>query len=172
MTVQEKKRKEWFDQLYEKHYRLLYNHARWRIECFGFSKGMIDELAHEAVQMTFAAAWEKVEELILAERPGAWLAAVLKNKLIDLAREEIRMNELRDKLEQRLQSGSPNDIRETEFLVFLKETLTGEERELVHRIYVNLEKPSDICNEMGIKRSALSMRLHRIKKKIKKFLKL
>lgn len=168
MTEQD--RRDWFDRLYEKYYRLLYSHAGWKIECFGFPKGMIDELAHDAVQMTFAAAWEKANLLISIEKPGAWLMAVLKNKLIDLVRDEIRMADLRSKLELCLQAESPTDLQETEFRLFLEGTLTEDEQELIKRIYINSEKPSHVCEDMGLKRSALSMRLRRIKKKLIKYL--
>ena len=49
-------------------------------------------------------------------------------------------------------------------------SLTPEEQELMQRIYLNGERPADLCREMGLKRSALSMRLRRIREKLKKYL--
>lgn len=51
------------------------------------------------------------------------------------------------------------------------EALTPSQRELVRRVYFENEKITDIAREEGVDKSAISHRLDRIYKKLKKFLK-
>ena len=171
MTQTEKRKQEWFDQLYRSRYRLLYNHAFWRFQNLSIPKGIADELSHDAVQMTFAALWKNADTMLQYESPDPWLFAVLKNKIVDLIREECRIDHLVTLLKGDLDEGHPNELVEAEFGIFLEQLLTEDERALLQRIYVDRDRPSDICEEKGMKRSALSMRLRRIRAKIEVFYK-
>ena len=64
-------------------------------------------------------------------------------------------------------------IEETEEIVALRKALSllkEFDRVLIERIYFNGEKAVDIAKELGVGKSAISNRLERIFKKIKKFL--
>ena len=169
MTEQERTNRAWFDRLYAEQYLPLYNHACWRLHKLGLTGGMLEELAHDAVQLSFTVAWEQAEALQAMEHPRAWLFRVLQNKLTDSLREEQRLRQLQQRLTERRTEAC--DTENAEFRLFLSAHLSPEDQHLAGRIYIDGECPSDLCREMGIKRSALSMRLRRIHQKLEKFLK-
>lgn len=170
MTEQDRTNRDWFNQLYAEQYPLLYNHACWYLKNLGITGGLTEELAHDGVQLTFSAAWQRVESLREMAWVNAWLFRVLRNKLSDLIREELRLYGLRQRLEAAQPGAEEDGLADVDFRLLLAQHLTPEEQELVQRIYLNGERPADLCREMGLKRSALSMRLRRIREKLKKYL--
>lgn len=167
MTEQEKERSLAFEKLYAEKYSALLAHASWKLKVSGFSVNLAMICAQDAVQETFSALWASDIELTDRQPLMAWLNKVLQNKLTDLQRQEHWWREVLCRLKEQL-PGTQNDVfSDSELLLCLKQRLSEKEFDLVCRIYLYQEKPADICRELGIKSSALSMRLKRVKEKIK-----
>lgn len=170
MTEQERKTE--FEALYTAQFRALFAHACTRLHAVGISPAVAELYAQEAVQETFAALWERKDEILSKDYRMAWLNSVLHNKLADLLREERGWQEVLNRLRDQYPREEAFPMAEAELLICLEQSLPPEEYRLLYRIYVDQERPSDLCNELGIKSSALSMRLRRIKEKVRKIKKI
>lgn len=166
MTEREKKLE--FEALYTAQFRTLFAHGCTRLHGMGVPPAVAELYAQEAVQETFAALWERKDEILGREYRMAWLNSVLHNKLADLLREERSWQEVLNLLRGQLPQEDICPMEETELLICLEQSLPPEEYRLLYRLYVKQERPSDLCNELGIKSSALSMRLRRVKEKVRK----
>lgn len=71
------------------------------------------------------------------------------------------------------QFAAPDTLEEDEEIEELWKAiaqLTPEQQEIIHRVYFNGEKKSEVAKSLGIANSSFTERLHRILKKIKEIL--
>lgn len=121
--------------------------------------------AEEAVQEMFVFAWERRDELLSSEKPVGWLYNSLHYKVLELIREE-------NKWTKRLLFLEDHETEKNEPHVSLNVELEGiiskEEYDLLKRIYMDGYSYKELCEELHMNKSALGMKIKRIKEKILK----
>lgn len=118
------------------------------------------------VQEMFTLAWERRQEVLSKEKPIGWLYNALQYKVMELLREENRWAKLLLRYEQQNMKPAEEPISlEVEFAGLVPD----EDLELLYRIYLYGYSYNELCQEMGLTKSALAVKVHRIKEKIKKF---
>ena len=154
--------KEAFVGLYKAEYKGLMRYACAILR--GRSNGRsINEQAEEAVQEMFLFAWENRGDLFSSEKPAGWLYNALHYKVLELLREEKKWTKRLLRLEELYSEPSEPHVRlEVEF----DGIITSEEFNLLKRIYIDGYSYKELCEELHISKSALGMRIKRIKEKI------
>lgn len=118
--------------------------------------------AEEVVQEAFFLAAEKRDELLAREDKRAWLISTVSYKVRDALKEDRKWEK------GILLLPDENEV------VYFPETeespgwLPREDYILLKRLYVDGYTYQDLCEELGLSKSALGMRISRIKKAAKK----
>lgn len=118
--------------------------------------------AEDAVQETFSIAWEKWDVLSTHPNPAGWLVITLKNVVKNMLREEQHWAEHLLQLPADITQPSPGADLELEGIVPPEDFL------LLKRLYLYGETYEEVCQDLGIKKSALAMRVKRIKEQFRK----
>lgn len=118
--------------------------------------------AEEAVQETFTIAWEKREILMEHPKPIAWLNIALKNVIKNMVRDDQKWAEclLRVPAEQ-VQPAPGADLE-------LEGIIPSEDMDILKHLYLYGETYEEICEDLGLKKSALAMRVKRSKELFRK----
>lgn len=154
-----------FVSLYDHTHRRLRRYSRIQFRLYGGNYVSVSDRAEEAVQEAYALAWEKREELFGAEDPVMHMFKLLKNRIWKLLREDEQWR----KRIQRMSEYTPTEHNPDYHLKLeLKEFLAEEEYKLLSRMYLEGYSYSEICEEQGVKKSTLAMRINRIKKRVRK----
>lgn len=149
-----------FETLYRAEYAGLLRYAEVTLKNHGSLYSSVSDRAEEAVQEMFAFAWENREKLLSRESPTGWLYRSLYFKVMELLRED------RVWTKHVLQMSEP-DGDETNGDFSLKLELDGiiptEDYLLLKRLYLDGYTYKELCEKLGLKKSALAMRIKRIK---------
>lgn len=157
---------EQFHRLFETEYAglLRYASATLKVRSGGTP---VNGKAEVAVQEMFVFAWENREEVLASEQPVGWLYKALYYKVLEILRDE-------NKWKKNLLRYQQNYLPPAESHISLETELAGiiskEEFELLWHIYVEGYSYKELCHKMGLTKSNLAVRIHRIKTKIKKHL--
>lgn len=127
-------------------------------------KGSIGSIsqAEDAVQEAFTIAWEKREEFYHHPNPAGWLTITLKNVVKNMVRADQRWAERLLQIPPDSVLSPPGADLELEGFV------PSEDLDLLKRLYLRKETYEEICQDLGIKKSALAMRVKRIKAQFRK----
>lgn len=146
------------------HYFQTYYSKLWRYAMNILSRniGHTDpERAHEAVQEAFMVAWQKPKEFLESPSPVGWLVTTQKNVLRNMIREDqrwtARLQQFQDSLDVNAVQSAPGADLELEGFI------PQEELELLKRLYINRVTYEELCQELGIKKSTLAMRIKKSK---------
>lgn len=161
----------WFEECYQRECETMLNYAFWQIRNYGFSEGVAESRAHDALQLVFEALWVGISKVMAMEHPAGWLYRVLQNKTVNMIREEMRWNRCVKQLAEDYIAAREDPLADAELRADLQAILTKEEYLLLKRLYADDCTYSDLCREYGLKKSALAMRIRRIKDKAMKKLK-
>lgn len=116
------------------------------------------------MQEMFTLAWEHRREILGKERPVGWFYKALQYKIMELLKDENKWRKLLLRYKQLyIPPAEPNASLEFE----LKELVTREDFDLLHKLYWEGYSYREICQEMDLTKSALAAKVHRIKKKIR-----
>lgn len=170
MTEQERKIKDEFVKLYTTKYSSMCYHARKKLQEAGIPDSIASLCAEDAVHDTFMALWKNAEMVLDGEHVMAWVNKVLNNKVTDVFRGEQWLKNVLSRIKGELHEHRDSLFSDSELLIFLRQILSENEFQLICLVYLYREKPADICKRLGIKSSALSMRLRRAKEKIRKII--
>ena len=147
--------------LFFSNYQRLVRYARIIFQKHG---GYIDPSgrAEEIVQEAFILACEKRDELIDAEDPGKWLTATVTYKIREALKEDRKWAKgllLLPSEDEAEPFPEPNS---------LSDLIPAEDYDLLRRLYLEGFTYKELCDELNISKSALAMRVNRIKKAFRK----
>lgn len=124
--------------------------------------------AEDAVQETFALAWDRRSEVLSKEKPVGWLYKALQYKVMELLKEENRWVKRLLRYEQfYVPPAGPHISLSTE----LDGLVPKEDFDLLCKIYLEGWSYQELSQEMDLTRSALATKVHRIKEKIRERMK-
>lgn len=153
-----------FTNLYKSEYEGLIRYACALLKGRSNSMPIIGR-AEEVVQEMFVFAWDKREDLFSSEKPVGWLYNTLHYKVLELLRAENKWTKRLLLLESQHSNACESHI---ELEVEFKGIITRDEFNLLKRIYIEGYSYKELCEELHMKKSALGMKIKRIKEKIQK----
>jgi RNA polymerase sigma-70 factor (ECF subfamily) len=153
-----------FEKIYRDHYD-----AIWRYVQF---KGVGLDV-EEIVADVFTTAWRKLKD-IPEEKAGAWLYAVTRNKIGDAMRDKARripMTLTRDEVHDVQVVDDPANavLEQLTFEGVLNALDNDLDREILYLIVHDDLSPTDVAQILGLKRTAVSMRIRRLNDKLAAF---
>ena len=120
--------------------------------------------AEDVVQELFALAWERRKTVLSSEKPVGWLYKALQYKIKDLLKEDNRWAKVLLRNDQLyVEPAEPDRSEELE----LKNLVSKEDFDLLYSLYVAGYSYRELCEKTGLTKSALGVRVHRIKRKLK-----
>ena len=153
-----------YDHYFETYYKKLWRQAQ---RALTQQTGRRDpDRADEAVQEAFLIAWQKPTEFLTSPSPVGWLVNTLKNVLRNMIREDQQWNarllQFQEHLDRDAVHPAPGADLELEGLI------PPEELDLLKRLYLYGETYAELCQELGLKKSALAMRVKKSKEDFRK----
>ena len=149
-------------ELFSKEWSRLVRYAKVQLSKFGPSSMDIEGRAEETVQELFCTVCDKAEELKQMDNPEGWLYKALKFKVKEVLREDHKWTQglmlLPDEEESIPFEGTDE----------LAEMIPPEDYRLLRQVYVEGYTYNELCEELGLTKSALGMRINRIKKEFRK----
>ena len=152
---------EFITDLFRQEWKKLIRYAKLQLRNYKAPDHDIEGRAEDAVQEVFFTAYDKVDELRAKPSPVAWLYVTLFYKIKDSIREE-------RKWIKGLQLIPPDREVEEEELAILEQFLSPEDLHLLHKIYNEGYTYEEMASALGISKTALAVRVHRIKKGVQK----
>ena len=148
-------------ELFSNEWRKLVRYAKIQLSRYGPNNMDIEGRAEETVQELFCTVLNKVEELKQMDSPERWLYTALVYKVKEVLREDRKWTQSLMLL--------PDDEEAIPFegTDELAEMISEEDYRLLRRIYVEGYTYKELCEELGLTKSALGMRLNRIKKEFR-----
>ena len=152
------------EELFRKYYKDLLRYTTVVLTKHGGGYVSDSERAHDVVQDVFMLAWEKRETLMESESPVGWLYKAAVYKVREALRDDRawirRLSQAEEILPvQELSRTMPEDW---------EDCISREDFELLCRVYLDGYTYKELCEEMGLKKSALAMRLNRAKARFQK----
>lgn len=149
-----------FERIYRENYDSFVRYAVAIFKAHGSQYVSASGRAEEAVQEMFAYAWEHREKLAEAASPIGWMYTTLQYKVRELLRED------RIWMKRLLQISEPCSTQDT-YDFRLKAELEGmiapTDYLLLKHLYLDGYTYAEVATAMGLKKSALAMRVKRIK---------
>ncbi|WP_312281696.1 sigma-70 family RNA polymerase sigma factor [Oscillibacter sp.] len=154
-----------FESLYKIEYAGLLRYAKSTLQSHGLWHCSVSGRAEEVVQEMFTFAWEAREDLFSSKSPTGWLYRALYYKVLEA------LNEDRLWVKRMIQI-SEQDSAAPDGTLSLKVELLGiistDDYLLLKRFYMDGFTYAELCEETNLKKSALAMRLKRIKERIQR----
>lgn len=122
--------------------------------------------AHEAVQEVFLIAWEKPKEFLGSLSPVGWLVNTMKYVVRNMVREDQRWNARLLKFQEHLDRDAVHPAPGAD--LELEGLIPPEELDLLKRLYLDGETYEELCEELGLKKSTLAMRVKKSKEDFRK----
>ena len=155
-----------FEQCYKDYYESLINFARARL-------GEGGRFSEDCVQEAYMVFYNRLQSGEEFQYPRAFLYRTLDNivkkQKAKIVAEESNTVSL-DSPESSVQIAVEDNIDCEEYIRILEESLNDEEKELYTAKYVYNKKIEEIANENGLSVGAVTMRLSRLRKKLKNLL--
>lgn len=151
-----------FEILYFTQYASMLRYARTIFKAHGSKYVSMSERAEEAVQEAFAFAWENKEKLYNSPSPEGWLFRVLYFKVQEFLREDRQWTK-RVLLMSEMAKDSTNES--VQLRLELEDLISKEDYLLLKKLYLEGYTYTELCSELNLKKSALAMRIKRIKER-------
>lgn len=153
-----------YDHYFETYYKKLWRQAQ---RSLTQQTGRKDpDRAHEAVQETFLIAWEKPKEFLGSLSPVGWLVNTMKYVVRNMVREDQRWNARLIKFQEYLDRDAVHPAPGAD--LELEGLIPPEELDLLKRLYLHGETYEELCEELGLKKSTLAMRVKKSKEDFRK----
>lgn len=120
--------------------------------------------AEEAVSEMFALAWSKRDVLFSSEKPVGWLYRALYYTILGILQEERRRAKVLDILKKEYTESSC-EMASPE--LSLQGIVDEEDFEILQKLYIEGYTYQEISQESDMKKSALAMKVSRIKEKMR-----
>ena len=151
-----------FERIYQENYTLFLQYAKAIFDAHGSRYVSASGRAEEAVQEMFAFAWENREELFQTPSALGWLYKCLAFKVQELLREDrLWAKRILQISEQHSEQGEHDFYLKAE----LEALISPEDYLLLKHLYLDGYTYTEICEATGLKKSALAMRVKRIKER-------
>ena len=121
--------------------------------------------AEEVVQELFAFAWEHQADLWSSASPTGWLYRVLRYKVLELLKEDRFWRKHLIRAAGEMPASPEDDFQQRAEITSI---LTPEEYEILRKLYLEKYTYEELAREMGLKKSALAMRVKRSKERFVK----
>ena len=154
-----------FEALYRSQYAAMYRYASALLKGGGGPAGYVAGRAEEVVQEAFSVAWEKRGELLASPSPAGWLCRAVQYKARELIREDQKW--MKRVLRCSEYSGS-QDAGNFHLRSELSDLLSEEEYLLLKGLYLEGYTYKELSRQLGVKQSALAMRVKRLKERLRK----
>lgn len=151
-----------FEQIYKANYDDFVRYAISIFKSHGSKYVSVNGRAEEAVQEMFAFAWKNRSRMAQSPKPVGWLYKVLAFKVQELLRED------RTWVKHLLQISENYGNREYQdfhLKAEMEDIISPEDYLLLKHLYIDGYTYTEVCAELGLKKSALAMRLKRIKER-------
>lgn len=154
-----------FEALYRSQYSALCRYATVLLKGYSSSDLYISGRSEEAVQETFSLAWAKRKKLFSSPSPVGWLYCTLHYKTQELIREDQAWAK---RLLRLSESSSAPSCKDFQLRAELRSIIPEDEYTLLKQLYLDGYTYKELSCRMGLKQSALAMRVKRIKEKLLK----
>lgn len=139
---------------------------RFAVAAFRKNGGSADiDRAEEAVQETFTIAWQKRDAFLTSESPVGWLYITLKNVSRNMLRQNqqwaLHILQAQQAMDKKVVPPPGKDLE-------LEGIVSEEDFALLKQLYLYGETYEELAQRLGIKKSTLAMRVHRIKENFRK----
>ena len=152
-----------FEQIYKENYSYFLRYAATIFHAFAPHNMPIGDRAEEAVQEMCAFAWANRDKMAEAEFPVRWMVRVLFFKMRELLRDEQTWAKRMQQISEQFCEEDVNDFR---LKVELEDLIPPEDYLLLKRLYLDGYTYAEVGDAMSLKKSALAMRVKRIKEQI------
>ena len=156
----------WFEAIYRTEYSKMLRLARLQMLRSGLPDAIAEDRAQDAVQLTFAIAWDYRKDLMQKESPIGWLYEALKYKTMSVISAEWKWRNRMEQLELYGDTFFSDPSVDSEAKLLLSSMVSPEDLLLLKKLYLGGYTYDTLSREMGISRSALAMKVHRLKKKL------
>ena len=153
-----------FERIFRENYDSFVRYAVTIFKAHGSQYVSVSGRAEEAVQEMFAYAWEHREKMAAAASPLGWMYATLQYKVRELLRED------RTWIKRLLQISEPcraEDTYDFRLKAELEDMIAPNDYLLLKRLYLDGYTYTEVASAMGLKKSALAMRVKRIKEALR-----
>ena len=154
-----------FERLYKTEYQGLLRYAAVTLRNHGSHYSSVSGRAEEAVQEMFAFAWENRERLFACESPAGWLYKSLYYKALESLDEDRTWTKRTMQMSERRDEGPAGNFQ---LRAELADLIPGEDYLLLKHLYLDGYTYQELCKELGLKKSALAMKIRRIKERFLK----
>lgn len=155
----------WFEAIYRTEYMAMMRYAKTILKAHGSKYVSVEGRAEEAVQEMFMFAWENPNKLFESQSPTGWLYKTLYYKVRELLNEDKKWTKRMLRMSEAVESGRDEKFHlKTE----LAGILSDDDYRLLSRLYLEGYTYAELCEELGLKKSALAMRIKRIKERFLK----
>lgn len=162
-TGTDREAEEIIQKIYEEEYEKLVRCAISYLKAKSDSAHILSR-AEDVVQELFALAWKRRKDVLSSEKPVGWLYKALQYKVWELLKEENRWTELLLRYEQFYIQPDEADI---DLKLDLEGLISKEDFDLLYKLYVVGYTYQELCKETGLTKSALGVRIHRVKQKVR-----
>lgn len=155
---------EQFEALYKAEYENMVRYAIKLLHIHGARYISVSGRAEEAVQETFAFAWAERDELLSSAAPVGRLYKTLYYKVMEFLHED------RLWAKRIMQVSESYDLESKDFRLKteMESILPEEDYSLLKRLYLDGCSYKDLCAEYGLTKSALAMKIKRIKERFRR----
>ena len=152
-----------FEHIYRENYNNFVRYATTIFKSHGSQYVSASGRAEEAVQEMCAYAWEHREKLAAATSPLGWMYTTLQYKVRELLREDRVWMKRLLQISEHYNTEDSFDFR---LKVELEDIIDSTDYQLLKLLYLNGYTYTEVGAAMGLKKSALAMRVKRIKQQI------
>ena len=148
--------------LFSSEWSKLLRYAKVQLRKYGLSDMDVDGRAEDIVQELFCTAWDKAEQLSKSENPEKWLYSALHYKLKEAIKEDAKWAKCMDaSAAEDLQAPSYQEHDE------LADLIDNDDYALLRKLYLEGYSYKELCHELNLSKSALGVKIHKIKKKFR-----
>lgn len=153
-----------FERIYKENYASFLLYAETILRAHGSRYVSVSGRAEDAVQEMCAYAWENRDKMAESESPVGWLYRVLSFKVQGLLREDRVWTKRLLQISVQDGAAAAHDFR---LKVELEAVIAPEDYRLLKALYLDGYTYAEVARAMGIKKSALAMRVNRAKVQIR-----